>query len=435
MPDSCCIGIDLGTSGCRGVAIDRQGNALAEASALLPPSLRAAPGHAEQEPADWWQAVQVVLGDLISLLRPRRVAAVAVDGTSSTLLLCDRSGTPLGPALMYDDTRSRQSAERIDRVAPPRSAARGPSSGLAKLLHLIDTLKPQGAVLALHQADWVLGRLCGRFGVGDWNNALKLGYEPGTERWAPWISRLGVAPSILPQVLPPGTVAGTLRPDLADALGLDRNVLVCTGTTDSTAAVLATGASRSGDAVTVLGTTLVVKVLSARPVTASEYGVYSHRVDDLWLVGGASNTGGGALRTFFSDWEIQALSAALHPTESTGLDYYPLPSPGERFPIDDPGLQPRLEPRPAEDWRFFQGILEGIARIEADGYALLQRLGAPASTRVFSIGGGAENAGWTQIRARMLGVPVLPPAHRQAAYGAALLALRGLEQSGAQPRQ
>ena len=335
---------------------------------------------------------------------------------------------------MYDDTRSRQSAERIDRVAPRRSAARGRSSSLAKLLNLIDTLKPQSAVLALHQADWILGRLCGRFGVSDWNNALKLGYEPETGRWSPWISRLGVDPSILPRVLPPGTVAGTLRPDLVDALGLDGDVLVCTGTTDSTAAVLATGASRSGDAVTVLGTTLVVKVLSAQPIAAPEYGVYSHRFDDLWLAGGASNTGGGVLRTFFSDSDIQALSAMLRPTEPTSLDYYPLPGPGERFPINDPGLQPRLEPRPAEDWRFFQGILEGIARIEAHGYALLRRLGAPAPTRVFSIGGGAENAGWTQIRERMLGVPILPPRHREPAYGAALLALRGLEQANTHAR-
>ncbi|HDO34643.1 MAG TPA: carbohydrate kinase, partial [Chromatiales bacterium] len=108
-----------------------------------------------------------------------------------------------------------------------------------------------------------------------------------------------------------------------------------------------------------------------------------------------------------------------------GLGYYPLLAPGERFPIADPDLAPRLTPRPADDARFFQGLLEGIARIEARGYRLLAELGAPYPVSVRTVGGGARNAPWRRIRERLLGVPVPASEHEDAAYGAALLARRG----------
>jgi sugar (pentulose or hexulose) kinase len=81
-----------------------------------------------------------------------------------------------------------------------------------------------------------------------------------------------------------------------------------------------------------------------------------------------------------------------------------------------------LSPRPADDVVFFQGILEGIARVEADGYRLLSQLGAPLPSNIFSVGGGARNQAWSRIREEMLNIPVNNAVHDQAAYGAALLA-------------
>eukprot|EP00439_Symbiodinium_sp_Y106_P083090 s509_g22.t3 len=81
-------------------------------------------------------------------------------------------------------------------------------------------------------------------------------------------------------------------------------------------------------------------------------------------VGGASNTGGVVLRKFFTDKALKQLSDEIDPEADSGLDYYPLPSPGQRFPVCDSTLQPRLEPRPASDAQFLHGILEGMARIE-----------------------------------------------------------------------
>jgi sugar (pentulose or hexulose) kinase len=108
------------------------------------------------------------------------------------------------------------------------------------------------------------------------------------------------------------------------------------------------------------------------------------------------------------------------------LSFYPLLQPGERFPINDPARHPCLLPRLAEDALFLHGTLEGIARIEAEGYRLLARLGAPHVRRVTTLGGGAANVAWSAIRARYLGVPVTQAATSSAAHGAALLAARAL---------
>jgi sugar (pentulose or hexulose) kinase len=147
-------------------------------------------------------------------------------------------------------------------------------------------------------------------------------------------------------------------------------------------------------------------------------------------VGGASNSGGAVLRQYFSVDEIARLSAAIDPDEPCALDYYPLPRPGERFPVSDPRLPPRLEPRPEDRRQFLHGLLVGIARIEALGYRRLTQLGAPTPRRVLTAGGGAANPTWQRIRARMLGVPVCAAYHAQAAYGAALLARAGYARAG-----
>jgi hypothetical protein len=271
----------------------------------------------------------------------------------------------------------------------------------------------------------VLGRLTGRPGTSDENNALKLGYDPIARCWPRWLAATGLPEQLLPTVLPTGTSVGPIAANVAAELGLPASTLVVAGTTDSTAGAVAAGVAARGDAVTTLGTTLVVKVLSDRPVFAARYGVYSHRLGDLWLVGGASNAGGAVLRQLFTDDELAALSARIDPARASPLDYYPLPRPGERFPVADPALLPRLDPRPADRVAFLHGVLEGLARIEALGYRRLAELGAPFPTRVLTTGGGAVNATWTAIRARHLGVPVSAVADRDAAYGAALLARAG----------
>ena len=132
--------------------------------------------------------------------------------------------------------------------------------------------------------------------------------------------------------------------------------------------------------------------------------------------------GGAVLRQFFSDHELQVLSDRINPHISSPLDYYPLPKIGDRFPINDPHLIPRLEPRPDNAVEFLHGLLESMARIEAQGYALLQELGASPIQKIYTAGGGAKNQVWTKIRDRYLRVPMQDAIQPEAAYGAALLA-------------
>ena len=378
--------------------------------------------HSEQDPNDWWRALCIAMDDLFMRIPGARIAGISLDSTSSTLLPINSSGAPLAPARMYDDARAIDAAKQVEAVAPQDSGAHGVSSSLSKWLQWqAENSLPKNARL-VHATDWLLGQLCGVFDITDENNALKLGYDPVQRVWPVWLVQLGIDRTTLPRVVAPGTPLGVLRSELCQRWNIAQHTPVFAGTTDSTAAFLASGASQPGDALTVLGSTLVVKVLSTQPVFAPEYGVYSHRLHDLWLVGGASNSGGAVLRQHFSDAEIRTLTPALNPAQTTGLNYYPLPKPGERFPHNDPALQPRLTPQPEDRAQFLQGIFEGIAQIEAEAYARLAELGANPVQRIFSSGGGAQNAVWTTIRQRLLNKPMLPARRREAACGVARLA-------------
>jgi D-ribulokinase len=419
------IGIDFGTSGCRGVIIDAEGRSLAEAAKPLPPS-RCNGAEVEQSPVDWWGALQGVITDLLHHCDPTGIRAIALDGTSGTVLLTDLAGEPITAALMYNDNRARSQAEHISEIAPRESAAHGTGSGLAKALWLLE--QNHTTTPCIHtQCDWLTGKLCGDFSTCDANNALKLGYDPLLQAWPDWLKRLGLETAMLPRVITPGTAIGTIRPELAAAWGVPESVTLCAGTTDSTAAFIASGANLPGEAVTTLGSTLVLKVLSPQPVFAPEYGVYSQPLGKLWLVGGGSNSGGTVLRRFFTDECMAELSEQIDPNHPSGLDYYPLNAPGERFPINDPQLSPRLDPRPADNALFFHGLLDGIARIEKQGYELLAQLGAPWPLSVRSSGGGAKNQTWTAIRSLLLGIPLLQAEQQQACYGAARLAKTGID--------
>lgn len=167
------------------------------------------------------------------------------------------------------------------------------------------------------------------------------------------------------------------------------------GTTDSIAAFLASGADTPGQAVTSLGSTLVVKLLSEKPVEDSTRGIYSHRLGDRWLVGGASNVGCAVLRQEeFSEEELKQLSSAIDPHTDSPFKYYPLTKAGERFPKNDPKKQPVLIPKPLKAGldgvesanvcrqQYLHGILQGIAEVEKEGYAALKELGATAITEV-----------------------------------------------------
>jgi sugar (pentulose or hexulose) kinase len=436
------LGLDFGTSGARACIIDGD-------KAIVWEQRVAYPDPAEQTTADWRAALHTLLSAL-----PKDIAAqlhgLAIDGTSGTVLLCDAELKPVSPALLYYDNRAQQQAAQLKAIAHNGHTGARPkvlrtvctaTSGLAKFLWLTQQSDINHAAYFLHQADWLTALLGGQAGVSDYHNALKTGYDVEQLCWPHWVMALPHT-HLLPQVFAPGEIIGHIQPDIAAHFGIHPQCAIHAGTTDSIAAFIAADVNQLGIGVTSLGTTLVLKQLSAIRIDAPEYGVYSHRYGDLWLVGGASNAGAAVLRHYFNDKQLAALSAQIDPLQDSPLDYYPLTKIGERFPVNDVRLAPRLEPRPANDVEFLHGLLQGLARIEAAGYAKLAELGAPPLKRVVTNGGGAQNTVWKKMRRRLLGIPVstavvsisqarkslencLPLVHSEAAYGSALLCLNG----------
>jgi sugar (pentulose or hexulose) kinase len=407
------LGMDFGTSGARACVLDDTG-AIAHQD-------RIAYADAErQTPEDWRAALHTLLRNLPATVSTQ-LQRIALDATSASVLLCDADLQAVSPALLYHDARAFVQARELAELAPAGHTVCSASSGLAKFLWLTQNSDLQNAAYFMHQADWLGALLTGIGGNSDYHNALKSGYDAEHLRWPEWVMRLPHS-RLLPHVLSPGSLIAEISPALAHHFNINPACTVHAGTTDSIAAFIAAGVHLPGAAVTSLGTTLVLKLLSEKRVEAAQYGLYSHRYGDLWLAGGASNAGSGVLRRYFSDAQLIELSRRIDTASDSPLDYYPLPGPGERFPYNDPDFLPRLDPRPNDDAQFLHGMLQGLSRIEATGYARLAELGATPLKSVTTCGGGASNRAWQQIRARLLGVPVSQAAHPEAALGAALLA-------------
>ena len=387
------------------------------------------------EDPEGWRRGLIALVKRLSPEQRAQVGAIALDGTSGTLLLCRPDGSlaegELGLALPYSLACPEQAQAAAALVATaPDSPAASASGSLARALRLLAQSEQAGLAgpwLLRHQADWLLGWLLGDWRWGEEGNNLRLGWllaerEPGPGRWAGQLARVRWRDA-LPTIVASGSDLGPLGEVAAEQLGLPGHCRVIAGSTDANAAVLAADPG-PGDGIAVLGTTLVLKQVVPAPLRGA--GISCHRVGGRWLVGGASNAGAGILRRFFSDEQIGELSRQIDPQRPTGLALRPLPARGERFPVDDPLLEPVLGPRPVSDVMYLQALLEGLAAIERAGWRRLQALGAPPVQRVISLGGGARNPQWRAIRQRLLGVPVLNRPRLSAALGMARLAATSL---------
>ena len=417
------LGIDFGTSGARAIAIAPDSAILAEARYQFE-------AHQTSDPLAWRGALYQLIEEIVSqIARSDRIYRIAINGTSGTVLLCDAAQVPLTPALLYNDQCARSVLPQVEQIAPAGSPTVSATSSLTKAIWWFETLDPaikSQVVQLAHQADWLAAQLHGGTAKSDYHNALKLGYDVQTDRYPDWLKNLPIVPW-LPAVVEPGVAIAPVSPQIANKLSLPATCQICAGTTDSIAAFLASGACQPGEAVTSLGSTLVLKLLSQTYIESSAFGVYSHKLGSLWLAGGASNTGGAVLKRFFNSQQIAQLSAQINLAVPCPLNYYPLNSPGERFPINDPDYLPVLTPRPAEDEKFLYGLLDAMARIESIGYQKLAELGGPAVERIYTAGGGAKNYTWQMLRQKRIGKPVVPATFTEAAYGSAKLAKDGLE--------
>jgi len=263
------LGLDAGTSGVRAAVVSPEGKLMAEAAVPIAPAAisRSADRH-EQQPEAWWDAARKAIGAALEQLEKHpqagrakhRLAALAIDGTSGTIVPVGRAAEPVAAALMYDDPRAGQQAAELNDLATETCQKLGyrfgASFALAKILwikHHQPALFDRAARF-VHQADYLQERLTGTMAISDWSNALKTGFDLLDCRWPEWIEKLLPASDKLPQVVAPGTPVGRVCARAAQQTGLPKGLCVVAGATDGTTAFLASGVRQPGDWNTTLGT-------------------------------------------------------------------------------------------------------------------------------------------------------------------------------------
>ena len=253
---------------------------------------------------------------------------------------------------------------------------------------------------------------------GEEGNNIKLGWDLIKESWPK--SYLNTSwNKCLPLIIKSGKVIGKINSTLAEKFKLNNKILIISGTTDSNAAFLAAGLDKD-EGLTVLGTSIVVKKYINNPI--KEKGVTIHRFDGNWICGGASNAGCGILSKFFSDLEIEELSKQINISQKTSLNLLPLNGRGERFPVNEPFLEPILSPRPVSDALYLHALFEGLARIELKCWEKIYELTGSLPKKIVTIGGGSKNPQWRAIRKNIIKIPIVS-SQKTTSFGTALLAV------------
>ena len=306
------VGIDIGTSGVRAMAVDERGHDHRR-GARAPPCARSGSIRRSCRIRQlWWTATDEALS---ALLRPDRPVRACARARRRRHVGDDAGRRRRGPTRRRRPHVQRCGRGRSLRNGSPASLrARAPPMAPRPVSPRRSSSPAPGVARILHQADWVAGRLCGRFDLSDENNALKTGYDPVARAWPDWIGEAGLDRALLPTRRRAGNGHTAPSPAAsASRYGFPDDAVVVAGTTDGCASFLATGADVPGDAVTALGTTLTLKLLSDVPIFSPEHGVYSHRLGERWLAGGASNSGGAALLRFFNARADRRAGAAHRP--------------------------------------------------------------------------------------------------------------------------
>ncbi len=433
------LGIDVGTQGARVLVCDPHGAAVAHAD--HPFELEAVPGlplgWAEQYPEDWWRATTICLRQACQGLReqglsPEDIAGISLTSTSGTVCLVDGEGRALGSALMYSDRRAGAEAEEANVAGAALTAKLGyrfsASFSLPKLLWLRkhDPERFAAARYLLSPTDYIVGRLTGAWGVSDYNNVLKTGYDLVEGAWPAFIEQLGIPRRLLPEVVAPGTPVGAITAEVAEATGLAAGTPVLAGMTDGCASQVSTGAVAPGQWNSTLGTTLVLKGVSRELLRDPLGRIYCHRhPDGHWLPGGASNTGGDSISRHFAPDDLPRLDALALRHSPTEVIIYPLERPGERFPFVNARAQGFRLGEPASEPELFAAYLEGVGYVERLAYETLASLGAEIAPTIHVAGGATRSAPWLQIRADILNRVLRVPQDSGGAMGAAIIAAGG----------
>lgn len=429
MREAYFIGIDIGTQGARVVLLDETGRQCGakEEVFFLNDGWRE-----EQSPELWWDCccrlIPALMEEVKSRVSLEKIKAVAVTSTSGTIIPLGIDRNPLHPAIMYSDPRSAKEAafckEAAEQNVMEGYTAFNASSGLPKMRWFLNQFPEQVSRIYkfIHASDFITGRLCGEYGVTDYTNAMKSGYDLHQHKWPEYIAEaIGIHKEWLQEVKPSGSPIGVIKTELALQWGLHAEVVVTTGMTDGCASQVSSGAVSPGQWNTTIGTTLVIKGVTAQAVNDPSGVIYNHRHPaGYWMPGGASNTGADWVSKLFAGEDLQELSRqAANRLPAVSLAW-PLLQQGERFPFNAPqaeGFWPE-----GDIVEKFTACMEGVAFIERYAFERIAELSGEKISSVFTAGGGSNSDTWLRIRASVMNVPVSKMKNVSGAAGAAILA-------------
>lgn len=415
------LGIDVGTQGARVVALGPDGAELASARRSW--TIRTGADY-EQDPAVWWKGVLAATAEVGAATRVP-ITALSVTATSGTLVLADADMRPVRPAMLWNDKRASDQARRAAETLGDPAIRPGFTLPKAMWVREHEGARWAEAEHLLSAGDWLLARITGAPPVTDITNALKTGADLDLLEWPDALEDLGIPLTMVPPIVLPGAVLGSLGPAFAAATGLASEVRVHAGVTDANAALIAAGVVNVGTWVTTIGTGLSVKGVTDARLSDATGAIYSHRHWQRgWIPSGTSHCGADSIATAFPDADLDALTeAAWEPSRVLVL---PLATIGEVFPFRAPAARGFEVGEPRCEADRFRGYLEGIAFVERSAMERFAVEGAGGAVGPqASMGGGASNDAWMRIRASVLGRQTTRPLSTSSAVGAAIIAAAG----------
>jgi xylulokinase len=421
------VGLDVGTSGVKGIALSGDGEVLARAARGYPLSTPR-PGWAEQDADAWWHAAEDTLAELRRAAGPP--AGIGLSGQMHGLVPLDARDDPLRPAILWNDQRCEAECEEIERVigreelvqlTGNRAMTGFTAPKLVWMRHHEPDLYARIATVLLPK-DYVRLRLCGeRFqDVSDASGTLL--FDVGRRRWSP---RVAAALEIPLEWLPPALESPVVSGLTAEGIP------VAAGAGDQAAGALGAGILRPGPASIVLGTSGVVFAALDRylPDAGGRTHTFCHAAPDTWHAMGVMLSAAGSLEWLRNtiapgvDFPTLVAEAAAWPPGTEGLTFLPYLQ-GERTPHADADARGSFTGLGLRHNRgaLVRAVLEGVCFGLRDCLDLMRDSGAEIEAGIVS-GGGAASDLWLRIAASILEIPLSRAANGDgAALGAALLA-------------
>lgn len=449
------LGVDIGTSGTKTLAMQEDGTILSSATVEYP-LYSPRPGWSEQNPEDWWQATIKSVRKVLKAgkIKPVDVKGIGLSGQMHGSVFLNKKHEVIRPALLWNDQRTAAECAEIEQRAGGRKklinmVANPALTGFTapKILWLRNHEKKNfdKTVQVLLPKDYVRFRLTGEFAteVSDASGTLLLNVKQ--RKWSrPLLRKLELDESLLPEVYESEDVSGHLTEQAARLLGLSKGVAVVGGGGDQAAGAVGNGIVKKGVISATMGTSGVVFAHSdeVQIDPAGRVHTFCHAVRNKWHVMGVVLSAGGSLQWYrnqlceqqvasakrkkIDPYQLVTEQAAEAPAGSEGLFFLPYLT-GERTPHADPdaraawiGLSLR-HGRP----HLSRAVIEGATYAMRDSLEIIRELNIPVKEIRLS-GGGARSKFWRQIQADIYGRKVVTiNAEEGPAYGVALLAAAG----------